>query len=106
MIYKRKCPNLKNNPNCREIIRYISEGGYYYSIKNNSFCTSCRHFGKPVGFSGHKHKKSTIIKMKKPKTQEHKNKIGLALKGRKFSKEHIKNLKIGSDKRIGKSREM
>ena len=44
--------------------------------------------------------------MKKPKTQEHKNKIGLALKGRKFSKEHIKNLKIGSDKRIGKSREM
>jgi len=59
------------------------------AVKNPNYYN---HIEGGGSYSENKYSKETIVKMKKPKTKEHNLKVSLALKGRKFSEEHCKNI--------------
>lgn len=45
-VYKRKCPNLNNNPNCSLVLEYKNSSHLNRANYNNSLCKSCSQFNK------------------------------------------------------------
>ena len=70
---KRSWPNRKNRkcPTCKKMLTYSRKDAFDRAVGNNSVCKSCAHMDRKFTLE-------TLEKMKKPKTQEHRQKISLA----------------------------
>jgi hypothetical protein len=83
-IWKRKCPNPDNNPNCKEEISYTRKDNRDKAEKENWKCCSCANSGK---------KKPDISGENNPaKRPEVRKKISEAKIGIKFTDRHKKNI--------------
>ena len=52
--WKRACPNLHKNYNCKGIIEYSTKKSYKIAVNKNSVCRSCLNSGKSNPMYGKK----------------------------------------------------